>query len=342
MRRKKEVTMQGIADQLKVSKVTVSKALNDKDGVSEELKEKIKEVAVKLGYKKINAEQPQETKKNVAIMVRERYVTGTEHISFYLKFYQKIARTLNDRGYMCNLFTLSNEKQKAVELPRLFFEDAISGVIVIGDINKKYIQEVKKLDMPIVFLDYYDSDNEYDCILTDNYYSTYELTNYLLKNGHTDIGFVGNINATSSIQDRYLGYYRSLLEAKIAINQNWIISDRDENSDEVEFVLPTPMPSAFVCNCDDTAYRFVASLKRNNYKIPEDISIVGFDNDIYAEICEPKITTIAIDMETMTQKVTHKIINYIENETEDKKTRIFVTGNIIYRESVKKIIRRDI
>lgn len=342
MRRKKEVTMQGIADQLSISKVTVSKALNDKEGVSEELKEKIKEAAIKLGYKKISTEQPQETKKNIAVMVRERYVTGTDYISFYLKFYQKIASALNDRGYMCNLFTLSDEKQNKVELPKLFFEDYISGVIVIGDINKKYIKEVKKLDIPIVFLDYYDSDNEYDCILTDNYYSTYELTNHLLKNGHADIGFVGNIDSTSSIQDRFLGYYRSLLEARITINQNWIVSDRDESSNEIEFALPTPMPSAFVCNCDDTAYRFITFLKRNNYRIPEDISIVGFDNDIYAEICEPKLTTIAIDMETMTQKVTNKMVNYIQNEVEEKKTRIFVTGDIIYRESVKKIIRRDI
>ncbi|MEG0387409.1 MAG: LacI family DNA-binding transcriptional regulator [Niameybacter sp.] len=341
MRKKKEVTMQGIADQLKISKVTVSKALNDKDGVSEDLKERIKEIAINLGYKKMSSEQTQETKNNVAIMVRERYVTRTDHISFYLKFYQKIATALNNRGYMCNLFTLSDEKQKGVELPKLFFEDYISGVIVMGDINRKYIEEIKKLEIPIVFLDYYNSDNEYDCILTDNYYSTYELTNYLLQNGHTDIGFVGNIHSTSSIQDRYLGYYRSLLEAKLAINEEWIISDRDEDGDEVEFVLPMTMPSAFVCNCDDTAYKFINYLKKNNYQIPEDISIVGFDNDIYAEICEPKLTTIAINMEAMTQKVTSKIIAYIENRVEDKKTRIFVTGHIIYRDSVKKMKRRE-
>ncbi|MEG0086744.1 MAG: substrate-binding domain-containing protein, partial [Niameybacter sp.] len=149
------------------------------------------------------------------------------------------------------------------------------------------------------------------------------------------------IHSTSSIQDRYLGYYRSLLEAKLAINEEWIISDRDEDGDEVEFVLPMTMPSAFVCNCDDTAYKFINYLKKNNYQIPEDISIVGFDNDIYAEICEPKLTTIAINMEAMTQKVTSKIIAYIENRVEDKKTRIFVTGHIIYRDSVKKMKRRE-
>ncbi|MGL4345134.1 MAG: substrate-binding domain-containing protein, partial [Cellulosilyticaceae bacterium] len=144
-------------------------------------------------------------------------------------------------------------------------------------------------------------------------------------------------NATSSIQDRFLGYYRSLLEAKLEIRTHWVISDRDEEGEAIAFILPQEMPTAFVCNCDDTAYKFINHLKKQGYKVPDEISIVGFDNDIYAEVCEPKLTTLAVDVETMTQKAATLMISKVEEEVTVKSTRIFVTGDIIYRNSVKKI-----
>ncbi|MGL6173152.1 MAG: LacI family DNA-binding transcriptional regulator [Cellulosilyticaceae bacterium] len=339
MRRKKEVTMQAIADELEISKVTVSKALNDKEGVSDELKLKIKQIAEAMGYKKsnIDATEENESPKYIGIMVKEKYVNSEERVTFYLKFYQKLASQLNAKGYMCNLFTLKSEGKQERELPKLFLETPIHGVIVIGNIHKEYISAIRGLDIPMVFLDFYDSDNNIDCVLTDNYYSAYEITNYLVKNGHEKIGFVGNINATSSIQDRFLGYYRSLLEAKLEIRTHWVISDRDEEGEAIAFILPQEMPTAFVCNCDDTAYKFINHLKKQGYKVPDEISIVGFDNDIYAEVCEPKLTTLAVDVETMTQKASTLMISKVEEEVTVKSTRIFVTGDIIYRNSVKKI-----
>lgn len=337
MRRKKEVTMQAIAERLNVSKVTVSKALNDKEGVSEELKVKIKQVAEELGYKILNSEPAQEVPRNIAIIVKERYVNTSDYVTFYLKFYQKLAVSLNAKGYICNLFTLNDSKQKGKELPKLFLDNHISGVVIMGDINKEYIQAIKSLSIPMIFLDFYDSENNIDCILTDSYHSSYALTNHLLQNGHKEIGFVGNIRSTSSIQDRFLGYYRSLLEAGIPMNEEWIIPDRGDEGEKVDFRLPERVPTAFVCNCDSTAYQFIEFLKRAGYRVPEDISIVGFDNDIYAEICSPKLTTIAVNMETMTRKTTEMIISKLEHRVEDKQTKIFVTGDIIYRDSVKKI-----
>lgn len=327
--------MQYIADQLGISKVTVSKALNDKDGVSKELKQKIKETAVELGYKVPGVEQPLAAPRNIALIVQEKYVEMNDHVTFYLKFYQKIASGLNRKGYMCNLFTLNNEQNDERMLPIILSGNHISGIIVMGHVKRHIIKAIKQLALPIIFLDCYDTDGDMDSILTDNYYSTYEITNYLVRSGHKDIGFVGNVHATSSIQDRFLGYCRSLLEENRVVNDDWVISDRDENDEEVEFVLPKVMPTAFICNCDDTAYKFVNHLKEKGYRVPEDISVVGFDNDIHAELCRPKLTTVAVDIDTMAEKATATIIDRIENKLPTKQRKIFVTGDIVYRDSVK-------
>lgn len=265
MRRKKEVTMQFIADQLGISKVTVSKALKDQDGVSDELRKKIKEVAAQLGYKLPGSEYAISTPKNIVIMVQEKYVDAREYTTFYLRFYQNLASSLTRRGYMCNLYPLGHTIPSALEVNKLFVDNGISGIIVLGDVKKHHIEMIKDLNIPIIFLDCYNADVNVDCIVTDNYYSTFEITNYLVRCGHKSIGFVGNINATSSIQDRFLGYCRSLMGSGLLIKNNCIIPDRDESNEEVEFILPDEMPTAFVCNCDDTAYKFVKHLSEKGY-----------------------------------------------------------------------------
>lgn len=337
MRRKKEVTMQSIADRLNVSKVTVSKALKDQDGVSEELRKKIKEVAAQVGYRLPGTEPTVSIPKNVVIMVQEKYVDAKEYTTFYLRFYQKLASSLTQKGYMCNLYPLGKDMPSAAELTKLFIDNGIGGIIILGDVRKQHIDILKELKISMLFLDCYDADINVDCIVTDNYYSTFEITDFLIKSGHKSIGFVGNINATSSIQDRFLGYCRALMGSGLTIKEECIIPDRDEYNEEVEFVLPEEMPTAFVCNCDDTAYKFVQHLNQQGYRVPEDVSVVGFDNDIYAEISIPKLTTVAVNVEVMTEKATNLIIDKIENGDKDKQSKIFVSGETVYRNSVSNI-----
>ena len=175
-----------------------------------------------------------------------------------------------------------------------------------------------------------------DSVNTDNYYASYEITNYLLKMGHENIGFVGNIYATSSIQDRFLGYCKSLLENRKKLNTEWILNDRDGNGKYIHIELPEVFPTAIVCNCDQVAYNFIERLKQEGIRVPEDCSIVSFDNDIYATICEPKITSVEIDTETMARKAIELIINRL-NDNEKTIDRVLVKGKIIKRDSVKKL-----
>lgn len=339
MRKKKEVTMQSIADILKISKVTVSKALGNKEGVSTELKLRILEVANELGYKTVGQEKEPQVQKSIAVMVRAKYVCESDYLPFYLKFYHLLSKALNRMGYICNLFTIEDKQENKKAVLELLIKSNMNGAIILGDIHKGILKEVKDLEIPMVFLDYYDSDNHIDCVLSDNYSDSFVLTNYLLRQGHQKIGFIGSISVTSSIQDRFLGYYKSLLEAKLSLNPDWIIADRDENNNSIQFVLPINMPTAFVCNCDDTAYRFISHLKKHGYKIPEDISVVGFDNDIYAELCEPKLTTIEVDMNLMANRAANLMIEKLDGKISDKQVKISVAGNIIYRDSVRGVSR---
>lgn len=328
--------MQDIADKLDISKVTVSKALNGKDGVGADLKGKIQKTAYELGYHMpVSIKNDGDSPQNIAIFLNEKFADG--EAKFYLKCYQCISFELLKLGYLGNLFTVNRISRDKNELTSLFAQNNVCGVILLGTAKKSLIETVKSLGMPLIFVDFYDSDAEVDCVVTENIYSTYSLTNHLLEYGHREIGFVGSIRSTSSIQDRFLGYYRGLLEMNIPLEPQWILQDRNEEDEEIQITLPDQMPTAFVCNCDDTAYHFIKLLNDRGYQVPEDISIVSFDNDIFAELCTPKLTTLAVNIELMGKNAAELIVEKIEKHNEIKHGIIFVNGSIIYRDSVKKI-----
>lgn len=328
--------MKDIAERLEVSTVTVSKALNDKEGVSDELKQKIKDLANEMGYR-INSlakSMKEGYSYNIGIVIPERFTGGEQ--SFYLNFYQNISKVLEEYDYYGILQLLSKQDEKDLILPRIYHENRVDGLIVLGQVSRSYVKVLQSMVIPVVFLDFYDEQLDMDSVITDNFYGSYSITNYLMSNGHREIGFVGDIYATSSIQDRFLGYYKSLLEHKVAFKEAFLIKDRDEQGTYIDLELPEEMPTAFVCNCDQIAYELIKKLKKMKYKVPGDISVVGFDNDIYATISSPQITTVEVDTEEMAAIAVEYILEKIKNNDKEY-GRVSVKGRIVYRESVNKI-----
>lgn len=90
------------------------------------------------------------------------------------------------------------------------------GLIFLGILDKGVREQIAQIDLPKVYVDIYDQTHKSDSVITENIYSSYELTNYLIQQGHTDIGFVGTVGSTTSISDRYLGYLRRMLEEGIS------------------------------------------------------------------------------------------------------------------------------
>ncbi|EES73709.1 transcriptional regulator, LacI family [Paenibacillus sp. oral taxon 786 str. D14] len=333
---KRNITMKDIADKLGVSSVTVSKALNDKEGVSDSLKLKIKKVASEMGYRFNSAAKSIKDglSYNIGVMIPQRF-TGLRE-SFYLQVYQQIAIQLDHYGYFGILNILSSEDEEQLNFPRVYSENKVDGIIILGQVSKKYIETVQNMELPKLFLDFYDEHAAIDSIVTDNFYGAYEITNYLIRCGHREIAYVGNVYSTSSIQDRFLGYYKSLLEHGLKFNERYLINDRDEHGTYIDIELPEQMPTAFVCNCDQVAYLLGERLTSMGYRIPDDCSIVGFDNDVYATLANPPLTTVEVDIEQMARSAVKAIMDKVSNPHR-RIGRMLVHGKIIYRDSVKNL-----
>ena len=331
-----KVSMEEIAKMFGVSKVTVSKALNDKAGVSDELRKEIKDKAKELGYRVNPAARGLKTNKNynVGVIIPSRYV-GSDS-SYYFGVYIKVVTKLTSLGYSSILEVIQPQDEKDLKLPEIYIDHKVDGLIVMGQLSDDYLELFEEADIPVIFFDFYINDTQVDCVVTDNFYSGWNLTEMLIKKGHRKIGFVGNVYSTSSIQDRFLGYCRGMLAHKLEIDGNLIISDRNDEGEFITLTLPENLPTAFVCNNDQVAYDLIELLQDKGYKVPDDISVASFDNTKFSIRSNPQITTVDNNVDEMVDVACKVIIKKIENPVKQY-NRILIKTTLIERDSIKDI-----
>lgn len=338
----KNVKLADIANEVGVSVVTVSKALSGQKGVSDEMREKIVRLADELGYR-----QPSQVTRtshgrghNVGILIHGKHFS--KYNSFYLEMYQKLVTQLAEQGDFGMLEVVSKEMESSKGIPNLLKEGKVEVLVLLGEFSSAYCDFLReKVDIPIYYLDFCDEKQEVGSVISDSFYGAYYLTNYLFEQGHKDIAFVGSLMATTSIMDRYLGYVKSLMEHGQEVRPDWLIEDRDPATGFIlepeRLFLPLERPTAFVCNCDLTAGVLIKNLEREGLSVPEDYSVVGYDNFIFPGTCDVEITTYEVDMLHMVSTLISVINQFFEENLVNTRTHI-ITGHLVEKNSVKKLL----
>jgi LacI family transcriptional regulator/LacI family purine nucleotide synthesis repressor len=337
----KTVRLKDIADKIGVSTVTVSKALSGQKGMSEELREKIHALANDMGYIPSVSRKADFTNKSYTIGVLISELFMSEYSSFYTRMHQQVSQIAMDKGCFTMLEVISVENEKNKVMPRLIEDKKVDGIVVVGRLDAAFLNMIKVVSgIPMVFLDFCYHTGDEDAVISDSFNGAYCLTNYLFEMGHTRIAYVGTLLASGAITDRYLGYIKSLMEHSHPFRKDWIIPDRELDSGTMDynrfFRLPDDMPTAFVCNSDMAASLLIRRLGENGYKVPEDISVVGFDNYIFPGLCDIKITTFGVDSYEMGRNAVLNLIRKISGERYRQGIMI-LEGHMVEGESVKKI-----
>lgn len=338
----KKVKLKDIADRLNVSTVTVSKALSGQKGVSDDVREQIKEMAKEMGYqspteiKMINAQRSF----NIGVVVGERYFSKTQ--SFYWMLYQELATKAISKDCFTMLEILSSESEKNLSMPKLVDDNKVDGVIIMGSLSPQYVAMLERsVKIPYMFLDFYSESGKSDAVISDSFYGMYKLVEHLASLGHKRIAFVGTLMATKSINDRYFGYCKACMENGIPSDDTLIINDRNPLEGGIfspeDIVFPKELPTAFACNCDSTAAVIISALALKGISVPGDCSVVGFDN--YSSIAENvSVTTYEVDVKEMARKTINTLIKKISGDNYKKGT-VIVEGKVIYKDSTKELAK---
>ena len=257
--------------------------------------------------------------------------------------YQSVATRAVQKECFTMLEVVSLEDEAESKLPKIVLENKVDGLILIGRLNTAYLGTLQQSTrIPIVYLDFYDEHQMSDAVISNSYYGTYMLTNYLLEHGHERIAYVGTLLFTASITDRYFGYRKSMLEHGIDVPKEWIIPDRDMECGVVGVDIHPDqmenMPTAFVCNSDLTASMVINQLEEQGYRVPEDFSVVGFDNYLFPGLCDVEITTYEVDIREMANKAIHVLLKKVSGERYKQGITI-VEGRLVEKASVQQVVK---
>lgn len=331
----KKISMQDIADRLGVSKNAVSLALNGKQGVSEDTRELVIRMAQKLGYAGIASD---ETKSNKILVIIPGYIRNDSY--FYNDIYWSIEMRAKQKGYTAIMTTVSDEMQENNEMPAIYYDMEFLGIILVGILTENYTRFLCNQTQNIVSVDHYYNDIEIDCVVTENIQGSYTMTKYVIAQGHTKIGFIGSIDVTSSIFERWCGYVRAMQNANIPINPEYSITDSSpltsllSNTKEILEKLKglKEFPTAWICGGDRIAITLIEAMKSFDKRVPQDVSIAGFDNIEAATIVHPPLTTINVKRKQLGSVAVDKLVRCADRNHERTKTAIYTS--LIVRGSV--------
>lgn len=340
MAQKKEVRLSDIAEKLNISTVTVSKALSKKEGVGEELRGQIIQLAKEMGYKtKPASDSNGNPTGNIGVIIPAKFFSP--QVSFYWYLFTHLSTQLLKRNFFTMMELVSADDEESLTLPRLLTEKKVDGLIFLGQVNTAYIQKAATLTDNFILMDFYTNNPDYDCVVCDDFYNSYLITSYLIENGFKSLRFVGNFDATTSIQDRFMGFQKALYENGFSSGIDEIIKDRSTDGLLLEKMAlgdgagsNKKLPDAFVCNCDLTASKVIAQLQAQGVKVPQEVSVTGYDNFLSATEKTIPLTTVAVSPEKTAGLAAELIISKITGRNYIK-GRHLVSGEIIERESVQ-------
>lgn len=326
-------TMQTIADKLGISKNSVSLALSGKPGVSEELREKVEKTAEAVGYK-VKKNTDTQRAHMVGLICREDVFY--DH-AFFGSIIFNIEQEVKKREGHLLVYSVDSEKQSQGLLPDFITQHKVDGLLVLSHLNLDYLKNLLNSDQPTVLIDHHHPELDVDCILTDNRKGAYRAVEYILNKGFRKIGFMGPIERSPSYQERYEGYVAALEANHLPLNLDWVADHLEENQDILKTYLEelNEWPECWFCVNDEYGLIVSRALTHLGLVVPEDCSVVGFDNSYFAKLSTPPLSTMAVNTEYFAKRSVSRLYDRMNN-SDSPYEKILLDTELVERSSISK------
>jgi LacI family transcriptional regulator len=337
MKPKKEVTIYDIAQNLALSSATVSRALQDNPLINKKTRTRVQQAARKLGYRHNTfASSLRKQKTNtIGIIVHEL------NSNFITSVLYGIEKVTSEAGYDL-IIAHSSESFKKEEANTLnLFHKRVDGLIASLAFDTNGLDHFKPFQergIPVVFFDRVEEGSEGTNVIIDNYKCGYQATKHLIDQGCRRIVLVTANLKRNVYAQRHKGYKDALFDNDIPFNEDYVlIKDLSEEGgvQAAQQVLNmNPLPDgAFITN-DFSAAVFMQVLKDHGIRVPEDIAVVGFNNDAIGKIIEPQLTTIDYPGADMGEIAARNLINHLKGIANIKQTNtVVIRSDLIVRKS---------
>jgi LacI family transcriptional regulator len=336
-------TVKEIATEAGVSAATVSLVLNDRPGVGNETREKILEIALRLGYSQ-RKNKPQTSARPRAIrflrIVKHGHIINPNHRVFIADYIDGLEREAKTKDFRLEIHTHEGfEPDKILES---LDPSAFEGVVVLGtELDEKDMEVFRSAPLPVVFIDTYHPYLGFDFVDMDNESSVYAVVEYLYQAGHRRIGIVKGSIETRNFRARERAFLDTVerfglrFDPKDAFS---IDSTFEKGRDDMVRQLRgrDELPSALFCVNDIIAYGCAQALKESGRSLPADVSLVGFDDLPSNAYMEPQLTSVKVSKRNIGRRAIQLMMDRIEHPRRPFE-KVLVGGELIVRNSVRQL-----
>lgn len=326
------ITIKDVARAAGVGVATASRALNNKDDVSPETRQRVLKAAEALGY------VPNLLAKGLLSgRTRTIGVVVTSILNpFYAVVVHGIEQVLSAKGYNMVLCNSDESPKKELEAVRMLIEQRVDGIILAPVEDRSLtVQYLMEKRVPFTLVARKTTEFETDYVVCDDRLVGEIATNYLIERGHRQILFL-NSRGNSSSKLRLEGYHQAMKRAGIPVDAGFVYSlTTNDRIEEVVFsILDSGVkPSAIFCFCDVITLPVIRALKAKGLRIPDDIGVMGCDNLEFTEFMDPPLTTIDIGKDKMGAKAAELLLGRLIRNRKKTATVDF-EPNLVIRSSV--------
>lgn len=338
----KKVTMRDIARELGISVSAVSLALNNRSGVTDDLRQRVARTAKKLGYEFRERNAAVGGSMDIGLILRQDSEVELRSI-YFTEIQHEAHREAEDRGFHLLVNFLSCEEMAAGQLP-FFMKKDLRGLIVTGAYTTDYLMQLIGKGVPIVSAGNDLTDLGIPSVLSDDVGGAARAVGFLIENGYRRIALISDDPRYSSASSRRAGYLLALSDAGMEHDSRLAPPGRRGAKDEVGCAMTREILAsvdgqvdAFFCATDEHAIGCMKALRAAGLKIPEDVAVMGFDDKDYSGHLVPPLTTVHIHSLRMGRLAVRRLIDMIEGRAGDDwevGVKEIVPVALIERESV--------
>ena len=343
MKSYKEVTIYDVAKVLNVSPSTVSRGLKNHPHIRKETKKTIIAMAKEMGYQQnkfaSNLRQKHTNTIGVVVPKLDSYFMAT--------VISGIEKITAQNGYGLIISQSQESWKKEISCISTLFNSRVDGLLVSLAFDTKNLEHFNILlnkDIPVVFFDRVTDCNGCISIVIDNYKAGYEATSHLIEQGCKRIVHIGGNLLRNVYSERFRGYKQALTDNKIEFEQNLVVicdmSGRASTDAAKKILKMLPRPDGIFTSNDTTAVAAMVELERAGVIIPDEIAVVGFNNDPISQVIRPNLTTVDYPARQIGEIAATSLINKLKNSESANFSTIILKHDLICRQSSLRIVKK--
>ncbi len=335
-----KINAKDIARQLNISPSAVSMALNNRPGISKETRQMVLDAAVEMGYQKPTKVISEVSRKFIQLIIYKKHGDVVSDTPFFAELTQGIDAQTKKCGYSLIINYFYKHQNISEQLYSIMSSKSDGIILLATEMESSDLDYFSSLNIPVVVLDNYFPEYDYNCVVINNFQGALKSVSYLYQSGHTDIGYLSSKVAINNFRERMQGYktaMRSIVGEKGDLEDRIVnISPTSESAynDMIQYLSGVrDLPTAFFADNDIIAVSCIKALTGKGYRVPEDVSVIGLDDVPIAKIIEPALTTMAVPKAQFGMLAVNRLISMIQDDAQEI-IKIELSTKLVIRNSV--------